>query len=279
MKKTNTYVLLASIAICLMCLIKPDTFAQINTARMDSLNIELNNATFKKFNTGKLSINLINTNFITGEISRLIVTVIDINTKDLYLNRLGFTLNNVNFTPERLIKDQELILKNPVRAKAYIQITETGINQTLNQPKVLEKLSNVTRTKIKKLGIELSGGLISFQEPEARILENNRIEIAMKATLSNLVGFPVKYSAILTLVDSKLALVNPRLNASGVTLPGEVTQILNNKLSELLDVDKRLKDDAQVNITDVKVIPGQYVLINGDAIIHKLRYSKKNRDK
>jgi hypothetical protein len=262
-----------------MCLIKPDTFAQINTARMDSLNIELNNATFKKFNTGKLSINLINTNFITGEISRLIVTVIDINTKDLYLNRLGFTLNNVNFTPERLIKDQELILKNPVRAKAYIQITETGINQTLNQPKVLEKLSNVTRTKIKKLGIELSGGLISFQEPEARILENNRIEIAMKATLSNLVGFPVKYSAILTLVDSKLALVNPRLNASGVTLPGEVTQILNNKLSELLDVDKRLKDDAQVNITDVKVIPGQYVLINGDAIIHKLRYSKKNRDK
>jgi hypothetical protein len=245
---------------------------------MQSLNIELHNASFKKSAIGKLLINADQVNFETGEIGSLSARSYQFQNKDLVLDELGISLKNIIFLPDELLSNQALILQQPVQAKAYTLVTEKGINSILNQPKVLEKLSNITKTKIKKFGINLSSGLISFYEPKARILENNRIEILMTGALSNFVSFPVQYTTTLAVQNSKLVLTQPTLNTSGITLPVEVTQVLNDKLSSLLDIDEKLKEDVDVNIVGLQVLPGDKIIVSADATIRKLKFSKKENN-
>lgn len=251
--------------------------AQIDSAQIENFNIELLNAKFKQSNVAKLSIKANKVNFNEGLINLLSIKTFGFQNKDIILDELSITLTNIAFLPEHLLSQQELILKKPVKTSAYILVSEKTLNATLNQPKILNKLSNITKAKIKKFGIEVSGGLISFIEPRARLLENNNIEIQMKAAFSNLVAFPVSYRARLSIDNSKLILTSPVINTSGISLPNDIAIILNSKLSTLLDIDKKLKEDADVKITSIKIEPGKQIFISADAIIRKLKFSKKKK--
>jgi len=251
------------------------SYAQINTARMGSLNIQLNNASFKKSSIYRLDINAQNVNFDSGKISLININCIGFQQKTLILDGLKLTLKDVAFDTESLLSKQELILQNPVEADASITVTEKGLNTILNQPKVLEKLSKISKVKIKKFGIQLNSGLISFTEPRAKIFSNNTLRIDMLASLADLVSFPVTFTTKLAVVNGKLVLTSPNIITSGIALPPEVSMIINSKLNSIMDVKEKLEDDVDIKVTSLEVIPGQRIHIKSKAFIKKLKFSKK----
>ena len=251
------------------------SIAQINTASMASLNIQFNKAHFKKSNIHRLDINAHNVNFSTGKIGLIQINCIGFQQKTLILDALTLILKNVAFNTESLLSKQELVLQNPINSEATITVTENGLNTILNQPKVIEKLANISNVKIKKFGIQLNSGLVSFTEPKAQILSNNTLRIDMLASLADILAFPVTFTTRLAVVNSKLTLIQPNIITSGVVLPAEVSHIINNKLNSIMDLEEKLEDDVDIKVTSLQVIPGKQIQIKANAFIKKLKFSKK----
>lgn len=251
--------------------------AQIDTASMDSFNIQLDNARFKKSQVFKLNIIARGLNFAEGKVDYLTIMCLGFQDKNIILDKLTLTLNNVNFDPENLFSKQQFLLSSPVDAKASVILTETSINSFLNSPKTLENLSQISKVKIKKFGLELNSGLISFIEPHAKILPNDTLQIDMLASLGNMINFPVRFSTRLAIANNNLILASPLLNTSGMDLPPEVAQILNAKLNQLIAREQdKIKDDAEISVTSIETIPGTHIALSGKALIKKLKFGKKS---
>lgn len=252
-------------------------YSQINTAQMNSFNLQFNQASFKKTYINKLDIKANNVNFATGSIRSISVNCNGIKQKDFFIERLSFVFQNALFNSDLLLSNQELLLKNPVNATGSITITEENINAILNNPKTLEKLSNLSKIKIKQFGIKMGGGVISFVEPKAQILGNNTLRIDMIAALANMIGFPVTLQTQITLQNGKIVLTNPKIITSGMGLPEELSGLLNNKLNSLIDVDEKLKEDVDIKFTALNITPRASINLKANAVIKKLNFKKKKK--
>ncbi|MGD9579814.1 MAG: LmeA family phospholipid-binding protein [Vampirovibrionia bacterium] len=250
--------------------------AQLSTAKMDVLRLQFNNATFKKTAITKLDIKASNVNFASGSIKNISVLCTGIKQKDIFIDKMNFTFNNAQFSSEKLLTNQELMLKNPVTASGSITITENNINTMLNNTKTQKKLANLAKIKIKQLGLKINGGLVSFIKPKAHILPNNTLRIEMTAALAGMIGFPVILQSQITLQNNKIVLTNPKIITSGMDLPDEISGLLNQKLNEIIDVNEKFKEDADIRFTSVNVIPNSSINITANALIKKLNFKKKN---
>lgn len=278
MKNKTLYICLIILFACILNITIAPVMAQIKTAKMEKLNISFNNVTFKKSFINNLNINASNVDFSEGKIGDLSAKSSGFINNKIILDNLEIAFKNVFFYTDSLFSGQKFILKKPVKTQAKARITQLSLNKTLNQPKLLNELSNLTRARINNLGIDLNIGLISFHNPKARILPNNTIQIEMMGSMSPLFSFPVKYITTLNISNSKLILTSPQLIASGIALPIEVTNLLNQKLSSIMDIDERLKEDAEVTITSINMIPDKEITITAEAIIKKLEFSKREND-
>lgn len=252
-------------------------YAQIETAQIQNLNIELNNASFQKSNVYKLSINANNVDFSSGRVGTVSINTLGFQKNELILDELNLILKDVSFNTENLFSKKELLLNQPVNGSAYILVTENGLNTILNQPKVLDKFSNLATAKIQKFGIELNSGLVSFKEPVATILPNNVIQIDMIASLAGLINCPVSFSTTLGIYNSKLMMTSPKMITSGILLPEDIAQKINDKLNSLMDIGEKLEDDLDIKITSLNMIPRNRIVISADALIKKLKFSKKEK--
>lgn len=252
-------------------------YAQINTAKMNSFHLQFNQATFKKTYINKLDIKANNVNFETGSIKSISVNCNGIKQKDFFIERLSFVFQNALFNSDLLLSNQQLLLKNPVNATGSITITEDNINAILNNPKTLEKLSNLSKIKIRQFGIKMNGGVISFVEPKAQILGNNTLRIDMIAALANMIGFPVTLQTQITLQNGKIVLTNPKIITSGVGLPEELSGLLNNKLNSIIDINEKLKEDVDIKFTSLNITPRTSINIKANALIKKLNFKKKKK--
>lgn len=266
-----------SLITVILLVFNSSSYAQINTAKMDSINLQFNKASFKKTYINKLDIKANNVNFAAGNIKSISVICNGIKQKDFFIERLSFTFHNALFNSERLLSGQELLLKQPVNATGSITITETNINAILNNPKTLKKLSNLSKVTIKQLGLKMNAGLISFVEPKAQILSNNTIRIDMVAALAKMIGFPVTLQTQISIQDGKIILINPKIITSGVGLPEELSGILNNKLNSIIDINEKLKEDVDIKFTSLTVTPHSSINIKANALIKKLNFKKKKK--
>ena len=266
-----------SLITVILLVFNSSSYAQINTAKMDSINLQFNKASFKKTYINKLDIKANKVNFAAGNIKSISVICNGIKQKDFFIERLSFTFHNALFNSDRLISGQELLLKQPVNATGSITITEANINAILNNPKTLKKLSNLSKVTIKQLGLKMNAGLISFVEPKAQILDNNTIRIDMVAALAKMIGFPVTLQTQISIQDGKIILINPKIITSGVGLPEELSGLLNNKLNSIIDINEKLKEDVDIKFTSLTVTPHSSVNIKANALIKKLNFKKKKK--
>ncbi|MEW5822682.1 MAG: hypothetical protein AB1782_20985 [Cyanobacteriota bacterium] len=280
LKRYRTF-LLSFIILLFLVLTQIDenkVFSQMDTAVINGLKIQLNNASFKKSHIGNLDITANGANFETGKIQSLQVICSGYQNKSILLDQIAFKLDDISFYSENLLSNQELILKYPVEAKASIVLSENGLNAILNRPKTLEKLSKLSQVKIKKFGIQLDSGLISFMEPRCKILTNNMIQIDMLATLGNMVGFPVTFTTELAVINNKLVMVSPNIITSGLALPKEVSGIINDKLLSIIQKEEdKIKEDVEIKATSVNSVAGERIILTGSALIKKLKFSKKEK--
>jgi hypothetical protein len=255
------------------------TLAQSLIAKMDNLNIDINNAYFQKANVGKLNITGNNVDLSTGKIDSITFQAKNIQIKDLLLDQADLTLKDISFNSDNLIHQKELVLKQPVEAQISILSTEFGLNTMLNQTKVLDKFSNVANAKIQKFGLEINGGLISFKGPKVLILANNCLQIDMNAFIFNLINFPVSFYTTLAISNNKIILTNPKLVTSGFGLPDNIAQILNDKINSLLNMEDKVDENFEIKVTSIQMTPGKSILVYGTTRTKKLRFGKKENIK
>lgn len=277
MSKNRILCCVISLIAALLIFFNSSCYAQINTAQMNSFNLQFNQATFKKTYIDKLDIKASKVNFETGSIKNISVNCHGIKQKDFFIDKLSFAFHNALFNSELLLSNQELMLKNPVKATGSITITENNINAILNNPKTLQKLSNLTKVKIKQFGIKMNGGVISFVEPKAQILGNNTLKINMIAALANMIGFPVTLQTQITVQNGKVKLINPQIITSGVGLPEELSGLLNAKLNSIIDINEKLKKDVDIQFTSIKIVPRGSINLKANAVIKKLNFKKKKK--
>lgn len=254
------------------------TYAQIQGSKISNIKVELNSADFVKSYIDKLYVSASGVDFSTGRADSVDVHTFGYHKNDLIIDEINITLTNISFVTEKLISNQELVLNTPVNASGNLIVTEKAINSILNQPKVLDKFSNLAETKISKFGIPINAGMISFYQPRALILQNNRLQIDMMASLANILTFPVKFTCTVTLTNSRLMMSSPELVTSGITLPDDISQKINDKLNSLLDMNSKLEDDLDININSLQMIPRQKIILAGSAKIKKLNFGRKENN-
>lgn len=253
-------------------------FGQLNFASLQQLNITFKQADFNKFSVSNLQLQVNNLNFKTGFIAYLTVKCTNFIGKNFYLDDVTLKLNNIYFNTDALLKEQEVILKQPVNAEASILISEQNLNRLLNSKKVLTKLANIGNLNIKKFGIQINSGLISFYEPNVEILPDNTIKINMKAAMANHVSFPVSFYTRPTVVDGKIKLTSSRIVTSGIPIPNEVTGLLVTILNTAIDLDRILKDDVTVRIESLQFETNKSLFVKGKALIKKLKLTKRKKE-
>lgn len=250
-------------------------YSQLKNSKISNLKVELNKADFTESSFDKLFVESNGVDFSNGTATFVGIHSFGFRKDDIIIDEINVTLKNISFVTDSLISNQELLLNNPVEASGNIVVTEKAINSILNQPKILENFSNMTETKISKFGIQLNAGMISFYQPKASILPNNRLQIEMMASVANLLAFPVKFSCTIALQNSRLTMSSPELITSGVTLPSDISQIINDKLNQLLDMNAKIGDEMNVQITSLEMVPRQKIIVSGTATIKKLNFGKK----
>lgn len=256
----------------------PISFSQLNFAQLQQLNINFKQANFKNFKVSNLYLQVQKLDFKAGYIAKLTAKCTNFVGKNFYLDNLTLKMNNIHFDTDALLKEQEVILKQPVNAEASVLMSETNLNSLLNSPKVIKKLSNIGKIKIKQFGIQLNSGLISFYEPKVHVLTKNTLKIEMKANMANQVNIPITFYTTPVIIQGKVKLTAPRIETSGVPLPQELTQILNSILNTIIDLDRILKGDVIVHIESLKFSPNKSISFKGKALIKKLKLTKKKKE-
>lgn len=266
--------LIAVMLIFVLVKTNDSAFSQVYNSKMDNMKLEFNNVNFQKSFFNKLLINLTNADFTNGTIDNVIVNSFGFQKKDLLIDEVDIALKGLALNTDSLFTKQMLVLSKPVEALGTIIITEKSINSILNQPQVLDKLKNIVQMPKTLPG--LPNGMVSLVDPRASIVSNNRLQLDMKASIANIIRIPVCFSANLSLINNKLLFTDPKISSSGLVLPNEVTNMVNNKLNDIINIDDKFNNnDIAVKITSLQMLPGQKITVNGKALISKLNLGKK----
>lgn len=248
--------------------------AQVYNSKMDNMKLEFNNVNFQNSFFNKLLITLINADFTNGTIDNISVNSLGFQKKDLLIDEVSIELKNLVINTDSLFSKQVFALSKPAEAIGTLIVTEKSINSILNQPQVLSRLKNIVQ--LPKGMSRISTETVSLVDPKASIISQNRIQVEMKAAIANFIKIPVNFSANLTLLNNKLLFTQPMISSSGMVLPDEVTNLLNNKLNEIINIEDKLNNnDIDIKITSLQMHPGQKIIVNGRALISKLNLGKK----
>lgn len=253
------------------------TLAQIQTGQIDSLGIHLDNASFKDSSVRTLDIKAHKVNFKTGAVGELTINTTDFVKTEVAFDRFDLFLENISLVPGDLISHQRLILKQPVKAKAYIEMSEKSLTHILNQPQIAKKMKISFDQQVSKLGLPLGQlAYILFSDPRVQLLPNNQIQVDLFSTLGPFITFPSRFTSQLDVSNGIIKLNNAQINASGYTLPPNASDIIGEKLNDILNINQKLKDDFDIHVESMEIIPHDKIKIHATAVINKLNFGKKD---
>jgi len=254
--------------------LNPYAEAQTDVKKIDNIIVNLHNAYFQDFKVDNLNITTNYLDFNSNNISDLYIRIMGIHSKDLSLDELNLIFKNIYLDIKHLITKQDLSLKQPLYSNVTLIVAEKTLNQLINNPVILDKLSNLATTKITKLGLDIGSGMVTFKEPNIKILPNNTLRLDLLACLANAISYPVSLTTTLIVQDSRLVSVSPVLSAYGIAFPQIISQKLNDQINEIIDFKKKLGKNLDIKITSVQTVSKDKIIINAETTISKLKFGK-----
>ncbi len=216
----------------------------------------------------------------TGTLSALSIDIKGGHFEDFTWDRLLLTVQEpLSFDTGSLLNRRMLQFTTPAAAKVTAVVTEASLNRFLNSPQTLERLS------VNAVGHNFLGGIlaqlggsadlgISFKEGTLSLQPNNRIVVTMQARAgmgSMAVPLPVEADTRAILKDGWINLSDTRVSTNGQEISPQLSGLVAERINALAGAGSRSQDIRFV-FTDLKIAPGDRIVMTGLAYVNRLRF-------
>lgn len=258
----------------------PSTFVDLTTARFGKLEVTLREASFLEAAVGDVHLSADNMDMNKGTLDSLSIEVQKGQFQEFTIDGLKmFTAGTLNFDVPQLLNNKVLQFREPAKAHVQVSVSQNSLNQFLNAPRILDRLSGSAKKRVPILSTlarqDVNFGF-SFLKGDVKLEPENRIHLAMDSKLGmGKVGMPMTLSAEaqLQLSEGWVKLAETHLVTGGQKVPHDYSAKFVERLNSLSKWGTQ-SDDIKFEFTDLKVVPEDHLEMEGTAIINRLRFAR-----
>jgi hypothetical protein len=263
----------------------PMSLIDLSSASFGKLTIDLSNAQFKESSIDRGQLVAQDMDFRRGILRGLSMHVFGGRFEQFIFDEmLVNTSGDLQFNPQLLLTDKILQFSTPAQADILVTVSQASLNQFLDSPKTLEKISVTASKRIGALAslFGAGGASIGLQITNAQVVlaKGNKIIIDVKANVGMAgVGVPLSFQidAKLGIKDGWVEVTDTHLITNGQELSPQLSEMLVRKINSLASWGQK-SDDIKFQFTDVKVLPNKQFAVKGTALISRLRMSRAKEE-
>jgi hypothetical protein len=259
----------------------PASLIDLSTASFGKLTIDLANAQFKESSIDRGQLVAQDMDFRRGLLRGLSVHVFGGRFEQFMFDEMMVnTAGDLQFNPQLLLTDKVLQFAAPAQADIFVTVSQASLNQFLDSPKTLEKISVTASKRIGALAslFGAGGASIGLQITNAQVVlaKGNKIIIDVKANVGMAgVGVPLSFqiNAKLGIKDGWVEVTDTHLITNGQELSPQLSEMLVRKINSLATWGQK-SEDIKFQFTDIKVLPNKQFVVKGTALISRLRMTR-----
>jgi hypothetical protein len=265
--------------------VAPSSLVDLTTAKFGRLDISLKDASFLEAQVRDLRLSAENMDMTKGTLESLSIQVDGGTFQEFTIDSLRmWTRGMLDFNVQKLLNDKVLQFREPAVAHARVSVTQASFNKFLNAPSILDRLSGSAKKRVPILSSlarkDVNFGF-TFQKGDVVLEPENHIRLTMDSKLGmGKMGIPVKLSADtkVQLLDGWVNFEDTRLVTGGQAVPHDMAEKIINRINSLSKWGTQ-SDDIQFRFTDLDVLPGDRLELEGSAMITRLRFARNQEDK
>lgn len=261
--------------------VTPSTLIDLFSARFGSLDIELKEAAFLDASVRDLHLKSTNMDMTAGTLDSLNIDLVGAGFQDFLLDGMRLvTQGPLKFDPSTLLNNKVLQFREPASAQVRAIISQNSLNQLLNSPAILARLSGSAKKRVPILstlarqdvnfGFDFLNGHVDLQpDSHLHLKMESRVGIG-KAKMP----VPISVEAKLDLQNGWVNLTDTHLLTSGQMVPKDMAARIVNRVNSLSKWGS-VSDDIQFQFTNLNVVPEDRLELEGTAIIKRLRLTRQ----
>ncbi len=262
--------------------VPPISFVDVNSGRFGKLEIDLEDGQFFDTAVDKLHILAKNFDVQDGTLKSLNIAVQGGHVRDFIFDKLNMeTDGDLKFDSGILLNHRLLQFENPAQANVSVIISQTSLNQFLNSPHTLERLSTSANRKANALaglaslvGIKVNQIGLKIASVSVKLTRHNQFNMNFVSQIGmGDVGLPIngQIQGQLALQDGSLTIADMHIITAGQEIPQELSNFLLKKIN-LIPALSQKSEDIRFNFTDLKVVAGKQIQLRGIAYVSRLRF-------
>ena len=106
---------------------------------------------------------------------------------------------------------------------------------------------------------------------------DNTLQVNLFANMGGLMQFPVTFISNVGVENAQIKLTHPKFIASGMPIPDAVSVVIAGKINKILDVNEQLKEDFDIQVKYLEILPNDKIVIKANANVNKLDFGKKKK--
>lgn len=260
--------------------IAPSSLIDLTTAKFGRLDITLTDAFFLEANVRDLRLVAENMDMNKGALESLSIQVDQGKFSEFNIDSLRmYTRGALQFDSQKLLNQKSLQFREPASARVRVAVSQQSLNNFLNAPFILERLSGSAKKRVPLLSTlarkDVNFGF-SFIKGAVKLEADNHITLSMESKFGlGKVGMPMTISADtkLNLADGWVTLSTTKLHTAGHAVPPDLSERIVNRINSLSKWGTQ-SDDIKFTFTDLKVVPDEKLELEGTALITRLRFAR-----
>ncbi|MGE0200460.1 MAG: LmeA family phospholipid-binding protein [Candidatus Melainabacteria bacterium] len=249
---------------------------QLGTAAVDlpdstaqTVRLELDQARFSEHSVGKLILSLKDVDFRQGQLSSLGAELHDGQFDQVVVDAMNIDTDAFSFDTFELLNHRRFVLDQPITGRVSLSLSEDSLNRFITNPRTLKKLEDAIKKQ--------TGGikLVTFSNPSIRLYKDKYVQLAMNTVVAGGVVVPMQMQGKLGLKSGNLQIQNLELTSekNQLNLPVDVVNLLEDKLNDLINLEKLGKKDFIIHADSMSIKKG-VIALNGSAKFTRLSFGK-----
>ncbi len=261
--------------------VPPITFVDVNSGRFGKLEIDLEDAQFLDTAVDKLHLTAKNLDVREGVLKSLDISVKGGHIHDFTFDQLTMTTEtSMNFDSGALLNHRILQFTQPIQTDVTATVSQDSLNRFLNSPKTLDKLSVKANGRAAAIAsmVGINSGSVGLSVANASVVieKHNKIAVNFESNLGvGQMGIPIngEIEGTLDLQDGFLNVSDTHILTNGQELPPQVSALLVKKIDSVANSIQK-SDDIRFRFTEIKVIAGKKIQLQGVAQVSRLRFGQ-----
>jgi len=238
-----------------------------------TITLDIDQGRFANQSVGHLKLSAKGIDFRQGTLNSLGAEIRNGLFDTIPVDLLKLDASAFSFDTLELLNHRRFVLANPVNAAVTLKISESNLNKYLASPKTIEKLEKAVARKTGNIA------LIRFTNPvlvlgaRAGKGERNRVKLTVNAQFGDLANTPLEMLGSIGAKQGKLQFENMVLSSNGTQLPVDVAGTFQNKLNEMIDLERLGKNNFTIKANTVNVV-GHNLEVTGLAALSRLDFGQ-----